>query len=244
VKLIVIFLLTIGIMPSIAYSDDKVNVGYVELTKVLDSVHTSSPYNQLMATLFSRIETETNAKINTLYIPSGRLNVLLQNGSVDCIFPVVPNGYDRKMATIFSDGTNNVASFHFYLQNKKKAPLEQGEKEVIVYNRTSYFGKLFEQPHDVKYIAVDSQQIAINLLRKGRADGYLAYYPDIKVSLSEQDFQQLIFDKAKPVTESIDKMECADTEKSQNFLIKFNAELRKMKNSGEIKHILGDYYNL
>ena len=238
-KLFFVLALVLGSLSFACLAGEQAVIGYIELPKVLDSKLKSSPYNRLMAKLLARID----LPYSTQFVSSGRANALMHQGRLDCIFPVVPGGYQRSVPTILSDTTNNVSVHLFSAKPPGFTSLKEMEDKVIVYSRGMYFGDLFRKNKNIKFLAVDSEDIAIKLLFKNRADAYLAYYPDIKLSLDKEQYRQLVFDAMQPVAVSEDKLECADNAKNKAFIDKFNKELDKMKASGELKLILGDYFN-
>ncbi|MCF2949766.1 transporter substrate-binding domain-containing protein [Paraglaciecola aquimarina] len=224
---------------SAVYAAKKIIIGYIDLPDVLDSSGKDAPYNEFMARILSRIENP----YDTLFIPSARSNYLLQQKRIDCVFPVIPNFYQRSDPTIFSDTTNKVTSHVFTLKNDINDSLENLNGKMVAYRKGLIFGTLFDKYKYSRFVAVESEDLAIKLLQQKRVDGYLAYYPDITMSLSEKTLNLLHFDKEQPLTMSEDKLECVDTKNNRDFMEKFNQELHKMKLTGELQQILGRYYN-
>jgi ABC-type amino acid transport substrate-binding protein len=223
----------------LATSAEPITIGYIDLPEVLDSSGKSAPYNELMARLLKR----TGQPYNTLFIPSARSNYLLNQNRINCVFPVIPHFYKRSMPTLFSTATNKVTSHVFSISSPAVNSIKDLTGKMIAYRKGLIFGTLFDKFELVRFVPVDSESVALRLMRENRVDAYLAYYPDIKISMDENDRKQLFYSKEFPLTSSEDKLECTDNTLNKRFIEKFDAELNKMKASGELKQVLGSYYN-
>ncbi|MGJ8678959.1 hypothetical protein [Paraglaciecola sp.] len=219
---------------------EKIRIGYIDLPEVLDRSGKSAPYNELMARLLNRIA----MPYSTLFIPSARSNYLIHQKRIDCVFPVIPGFYKRAVPTLFSEATNKVTSHLFSVTTPAIQSLEASSGKMIAYRKGLIFGTLFDKFQFVRFVPVETEDIAIKLLHSNKVDGYIAYYPDITLSLNAETLSLLKFNKDKPLTSSEDKLECVDTPINRVFIEKFNHQLQKMKTSGELKHILNKYYNL
>ncbi len=214
-------------------------LGYIDLPEVFDSSGKGAPYNELMARLLKRIALPYDSR----FIPSARSNAMMQQGRIDCVFPAIPHFYDRGIPTLLSEATNKVSSHIFSSESPAIKGIAEADEKIIAYRQGMNFGQLVNQYPNVDFVPVETQRNAMSLMYRRKVDGYLAYYPDIILSMSEMEFSRLHVSLDHPLSRSEDKLECSDTPNNRLFIQRFNQELQKMKTSGELRQVLGNYYN-
>jgi ABC-type amino acid transport substrate-binding protein len=218
---------------------DEVKIGLAQLPGVLSFEEDNAPYNKLLKTLINSLP----FKVTVDYYPTARLNLLLNTSKLDCIFPIAKGEYVRPIPTINSQPINTISMHLFTLTPPALVKLEQIDGKILTYPRGYLFSNLLLNSNAMK-MPVSSPSSAIGAMEKGRADAYLNYLPDLKFMLSSKEFGRLIFDKNKSLRTVSDVFECIDNSKNNTAISLINSELVKLKESGELKRILGTYYNL
>lgn len=218
----------------------SVSVGLSRIPGVLDE-KPSSPYNKLLNVISDKADIEFDGS----FFPSIRSNHFFENRQIDCIYPIVKGDYHRPIKTIFSDRFNIVTSHFFTLQSPAISSLKDASQKIVAYQRGYLFATLvLDGNNNITFTPVDNTMAALQLLKTGKADAYLEYMPDLKFNLNKEGFEKLVTDINNPIQTIEEVMECANTEDNREILRAFNSVLADLKASGELKAILGDYYNL
>lgn len=211
----------------------------LETSGVLEADDPTRPYNKLMSRL---IETAPFT-IKTKYLSYEKAMVGLESQRVDCVFPVVRGKQRAHFETVYGESVNQIAVFLFSLEGKFKS-FQEVQKQTVLYYRGYDFGNWeLKDKHLVHLFAVENKRNVVKLLEKKRAIAYIDYLPDLKQSMSLADFSKLSYDPSYPLKHFEDTIECYQSEKNLEFINWFNDEIREMKATGELKTVLGNYYN-
>lgn len=238
IRLLIFLLLIINCCN--AAEQKPVRLGFSLLPGVLDE-NNSSPYNQLLDVVSKRADIDFDGN----FFPSIRSNHFLENGQIDCIYPIAKGGYKRQIKTLFSESFNTVTTHLFTLQQQKINSLQDASGKTVVYLRGYLFANLvLDTQNSISFVPVENTDAALQLLMNGRADAYLEYMPDLKFGLSERRFTELSANLSNPLQTLEDVIECSDTIKNRDVITVFNSVLADLKSSGQLKQILGEYYNM
>lgn len=218
-----------------------IRIAVSRISGVTDKDDESAPYNRLLGALIEH----TKFNIQRDYYPTARSNLLLEQQMVDCIFPIAEGAYRRDIQVIYSQSVNRVTTHLFSYGEQPFLHLSDVADEVVVYIRGYLFGELVKtQPYNVSFVPVDSHQSALQVLQSGRAKAYLEYMPDLRFALTASQIQPLRFAKAHPVQETFDIFECYASSQNAQFIKNLNQVLTRLKSTGQLQQLLGDYYNL
>ncbi|NVK23781.1 MAG: transporter substrate-binding domain-containing protein [Gammaproteobacteria bacterium] len=212
------------------------DVAFIKVPGVFDYNTPEAPYNKLLKELQSSMTVEGR------FLPSARANKLLINKKFECIFPILPPK-SRDFPTILSEPINGLKAYAFTLAGKPKVSgLSDLRGKTVVYLRGYLFGGLLEQNPDIHFFPVSDQEAALGVLKKGRADAYLDYIPDLRLALSEEGYGLLKYDIKKPIIEDHDRIECIDNPNTRKFIDDINERLSALKASGKLQELLGKYF--
>jgi len=135
----------------------------------------------------------------------------------------------------------NIAKIYIFV-NKGQRPIHRLEdlrgKKVGIRTGMPY-GKSFENIK-LNTQAVPKLELNIKKVQKGRIDAFIAYIPDAYNAFRQLGMEPLPHDVANPVAVHPDSLVCRNVQ--PEFISKFNALLKNLKESGRLKSILGDDY--
>jgi ABC-type amino acid transport substrate-binding protein len=232
-------LLRISLLFFIAFNVNaqQVKLALTTIPHVLEHDVSDAPYNKLV----SEILAKTKHNIYTEFMPSARANLLLNQQKLDCIFPIIPT-QTRSIKTKQSVPINGIRAYVFNINNEPFTKLSQLNNKIVVYLRGYMFGDLIAENKTIKFFPVSSQNAALGMLKKNRAEAYIDYIPDLKFALSPTEFSSLNYDENAPVIVTDDVMECRSTAEVLMFLEELNQIIETLRQSGRLKKILGRYY--
>ena len=221
--------------------EDTLVLALTMIKGVMEPRTDNVPYNRFLTYLAER----SGIQLKRGYYPSGRSNFLLETGKIDCIFPIAEGAYRRDIKTIYSTPVNQVTTHLFSFTDVPFPGLEAVRGKTVVYQRGYLFGNLVKSSQvEVDFVPVINPKAALELLKKERAVAYMEYLPDLRFSLDEKYFSQLSYAKDSPIKRSFDVFECRSTEQVAKALGQINQIVLDARASGELKAILGKYYNL
>ena len=235
-----VFLLLFAFISSNCLAKDSFSIALIEIPGVLEFDNSDTPYGRLVKKIFRR----GNIKTEFYYVPSSRAYKMLGEDKVSCIFPVVPNLNTQQIdRSIISAPINAIGAYLFTL-NSSKMPLklESLENKIIVYRRGYLFGSILSYYPNVKFIPVASQQAAIGMLKKQRADALLDYLPDLKFVFSSETLNTLRYDLKLPVLYNSDRVQCVKNSNNIALINDVNSTIAHLRSNGELEKILGSYY--
>lgn len=214
---------------------NDIKVALINIPDVLEHDKPQLPYSKLLTELRKKI------KIEGVFLPSSRANKLLDSGKLDCIFPILPTNR-LSSTTIISEPINGIKAYAFSVDGKLYKTIESLKGKTVVYLRGYLFGGLLRENSDIHFFPVTSQQSALGVLKKGRADAYVDYLPDLFFALKKHELTLLNFDINSPLLTQNDVIECVKNEKTMRFLGEVNKVLTSLKESNKLKEVLGEYY--
>lgn len=217
------------------FANNPVRVALTPIAQVLEQGDSSLPYSKLIEVMQQRLDVTTSYD----YMQSDRAIRLFDAGKLDCVFPTMK--FDSQQQPIeFSEPINGVA-LHLFSLGKTYRSLSELEHKLVVHLRGYEFTREASQNPNVGFFSASEHKLAMEMLKNGRASAYLAYFPDIR--LLAADFNtQLQYQKTAPLYKSYDSFQCSNSQTSKYFLQQVNKLLRQLKSSGELKSMLGAYY--
>ncbi len=219
-----------------AVFSQSVRLALTPIQDVIDESDDSVPYSKF----FNKIQSAIQIPVELDYMQSDRALRLVRKGQLDCIFPVMKGG-SLHNNTIFSDPVNGV-SLHLFALDKEYRSLSQLRQQVVVYLRGYIFDREKQAEPSVRFFAASDHNLALEMLKRNRASAYLAFFPDIRVATANLTVPELKYDSTNPLIQSYDSFECSDSKNSQQFLHQVNKVIKELAKTGELKTILGSYY--
>ena len=208
---------------------------------VMDVEDEQAPYNRLLSSLTKQF----NLQFDKQFYPSGRSNFLLDHGKIDCIFPIAKGVYRGEIETRFLEPVNRVSVHLFSHGDVIYTSLEQVWRKTVVYPQGYLFSNLIkENPFEADFTPVLTAQSGMEMLKKGRADAYLDYLPDLRFSLTAEELQDIRYSADHAISSAFDSFECRVEQHNTEALELLNSAIIELKASGQLKDILGSYYNL
>lgn len=218
-------------------AQEPVQVGLTHIPKVLEYGTPTAPYNKLI----KAISKDVSVAVEYDYMPSERGNKLLGKGKLDCIFPILPANYQRAEQTRFSAPVNGVALYLFSLQ-QPFTKLTDLDGQIVVHLRGYLFANERQRHPNIKFFPASNQLNAFEMLKNGRAAAYMDYLPDIQFSIPKEYMTKLNYDPYSPILVANDSFECKDAGAAKQYLQQVERSINKLRASGELEKILGDYY--
>ena len=215
----------------------EIKLALTHIPKVLEFGNDNAPYNRFLKAFFEH----SNLQPTLEFMPSSRANKLLNEKRIDCIFPIIPTN-SRTISTQFSDPINGIRAHIFSLGPAVYTSLQQLRGKQVVYLRGYIFGDVIATEKSIGFFPVTSQQAALGMLKKQRADAYIDYVPDIRFVFNQADLKLLKYDPTAPVIKDFDRLECLNSPQGLEFLNSINRFLVVQKQQGHMTKLLGKYY--
>ena len=223
---------------STAPSND-IYLAILKTSGVLEPNDDTRPYNKLL----SRLTETAPFTIKTQYLSYEKALVGLESKRIDCVFPVVRGKQRENFNTVYGEPVNKIAVYLFSL-GTVFGSFKEVQNETVLYYRGYDFGNWGLKDYNLVHLfAVENKDNVVRLLEKKRAIAYIDYLPDIKQSMTLTDFSKLKYDPSSPLKHFEDTLECYVSEKNTQFINWLNREIRIMRETEELKMILGNYYN-
>ncbi|MCP4353158.1 MAG: transporter substrate-binding domain-containing protein [Desulfobacterales bacterium] len=133
--------------------------------------------------------------------------------------------------------------FKMYIFTKKGKPALtsisqlKGKKVAGVLGLGVYNEKLKIKEAGVKVMMAENNDEAFRVLQKGRVHAIIAFLPDINPFVDE-----LSYSPKNPLIVAYDRITCHNSETGKQFIDSISPTLKKMKEDGTIKKILGPLY--
>ncbi len=234
-------LVSVFALPAMALGEKsiEIKVALNHIPGVMEPAPSDAPYSTLLAYLSKR----SGFKIESEFLPTPRVEQMLAKGQVDCIFPAVTQIENNPKDTIYSETVNVVNIYLFSLETSYREFSELAGETIVYLDRYTFGDRNFNGLENVHWIGVSSQQSALKLLHAGRAQAYMDYYPDLKLSLSNSEFTALQYAKDDPVAVFEDSIECANNDRNIKFIEWVDGEIGELLQSGKMAELLRNYYN-
>lgn len=220
-----------------------VNISSIELPYRL-TTNPKSPYQLILNKFFSEIK--SNSELN-----------------ISPIRRSIKNFFQKKQLCLMP--TSRLAMIFFYPKKMKKykviqsAPIENvivtifskagsppisdikdiNGKTISTWNGI-FTDKLMPNAK-VEVIKVSKDKQSLSLLKAGRVDHVIGFIPDTLLVAENNGFAIPSFNKKVKLLETPVHLICHETEETKKFLSQFNLFLKRIKNSGSLKQILGKY---
>lgn len=219
----------------------SLRLSLTHIENVMDVEDEQAPYNRLLRALSHQFDLQFDAE----FYPSGRSNFLLDTGKIDCIFPIAMGVYRGEIETRFLEPVNRVSVHLFSFGDVTYTSLEQVRRKTVVYPQGYLFSDLIkDNPFEADFTPVISAHSGVEMLKKGRADAYLDYLPDLLFLLSDEELQGINYSVAHPVISTFDGFECRIEPVKRELLDSLNNAILTLKESGKLRELLGRYFNL
>ncbi|WP_338293161.1 transporter substrate-binding domain-containing protein [Planctobacterium marinum] len=217
----------------------KLSLTHIE--GVMDVADEQAPYNRLLSVLTEQFGLQFDAQ----FYPSGRSNFLLDHGKIDCIFPIAKGVYRGEIETRFLEPVNRVSVHLFSYGDTTYTSLEQVRRKTVVYPQGYLFSNLInDNPFEADFTPVLTPHSGMEMLKKGRADAYLDYLPDLRFSLTAEELEGINYSSGNAIFSTFDGFECRIEPHKTAALEALNSAILSLKQSQQLQSILGNYYNL
>ncbi|MCP4107321.1 MAG: ABC transporter substrate-binding protein [Desulfobacteraceae bacterium] len=113
----------------------------------------------------------------------------------------------------------------------------KGKKMAGVLGLGVYNEKLKIKEAGVKLMTTENNEEAFRVLQKGRVHAIMAFLPDMNPFVDE-----LSYSPKNPLIVAYDRITCHNSETGKQFIDSISPTLKKMKETGVIKKILGSFY--
>lgn len=236
-QLLSLITIVIAAMATNALAAERVIVAVPHINKLLEPSQPDLPYTRILALVKQRSKRDIIYKFGS----AQRNSMMLREQLALCLFPgslysPVDIGARIESAAI------NVAKAYFMgfsLISTDQILAADGPKLTIGFKRGNTFGGKIAQlaHHSLVDINDDSQMVA--LLDKGRIDLMISYLPDIKYMLNAESGRPILYGDDSLFHTQNDSFLCRDSKSSRAFVAELNKIITKMRNSGELKQILG-----
>lgn len=90
--------------------------------------------------------------------------------------------------------------------------------------------------------SVESEAQNMQLLRFGRVDAILSYFPDLPLAVKDYEMAALAYDPAHRLFVYPERFACFDTPQNRAFLDGFATTVEKLHKSGELSDMLAPYF--
>lgn len=217
-------------------SEPHLDVALTTIEHVLEQDNEQAPYNRLIKHIKLK-----NSVVKYRYMTSTRALRMLEQGKLDCVFPVIQDEHFAKQNLLFSQAINGV-SLHLFSLTKSYNNLAELNHKIVVHLRSYLFELEAKAYPEVHFYPVDNRQQMLTMLQQGRADAYLDYLPDLKFSLQQSDMQRLQYEPSSPVLAASDRFVCSNERAAKQFLAEVNTVLVELSRTGQLQQILGNYY--
>lgn len=221
---------------SSAFATD-VKLSLVNISQVQEANKPYLPYNRLI----HDIELKTGLLFDKYFFPTARAYKVVNDGTFNCAFPADKSFLNEPSEYVQTQVINSINTYIFTLDKPIYSLEDLTEQPVLVIRGYSYSGILKHYPN-IKWFPVKDADQAFNLLKKKRAIAYIDYLPDLKRSLSLEQFNQLVYAKDTPLTKTSDRFVCRNNQTGKEVIEKISLYLEKTMQTGEINTVLESYY--
>ncbi|XOV78776.1 MAG: hypothetical protein ACFHVJ_17875 [Aestuariibacter sp.] len=227
----------IAVMANAAIAAEPVTVAVTHINKLLEASRPDLPYAQILALVKQRSKRDITYKFGS----SQRNSMMLKEQQALCLFPGSLYSPVEIGARIESAAINVAKAYFmgFTSFTADEVLAADGPELMIGFKRGNTFGSKIDQlqHHILVDLNDDSQVVA--LLEKGRIDLMIGYLPDIKYMLNADSERPILYGDDSLFHTQNDSFLCSDSKPSRAFVAELDTIITKMRNSGELKQILG-----
>ncbi len=215
----------------------NMSVATYEIPNILEP-NRSGSYDKILLA----VEHALGEVIDYSVFPPGRARVLFDSKKTDCILPFDADFLESKDALVQSDSLNLAKAYIFTKSGQQPLnSIDQLAGLLVGVRHGMAFGKDFDKAN-LSLVRTALLEQNIQLLNRGRIHAFVAYEPDIWDAFNQLQIKPLNYDPLAPIVIHEDSILCHETPKARQFIQRFNLELRKLKDKGIVKEILGDSY--
>ncbi len=209
-----------------------------EISGLLEEGDTELAYNRVLARLNMKVETD----IQYDFYPAMRSSFVFRNKKSICMFPSsLKANKDGKESLIETIPLNNAKAYFIGNSVIKTEDVltKSADKLNIGFRHGNTFGGTIERLSHHTLFPLDSDEQSANMLYRGRIDIILAYMPDSLAIVDMHPDRPLTFSKESLFYTQADSILCHKTREGIALVEAFDKEIVAMRNSGELKRLLG-----
>lgn len=216
--------LALCLKPALAHSE--ITIVYTEIDYLFSySKKKQGPYNYIAAALFS------DRNIKTLFVPPSRAELMWANKETRCLFPANTNTMGGDESLLSSLPVNTVKAYIFSLQ--PYLSLNEFENKQLALRRGTSYGGIRSQLN-AQFIDLNSDEQGIQLLKKQRVDGLIAYYSDAVGAYEALNIPLHYYNPSLPVYIASEHLVCFDNEKNKLLIEQTNKTILELEKSGKL----------
>lgn len=210
---------------------------YVQFIPSLFQYDNQGVYDQLI-----RLATPDGYSISLQVLPNHRASNKFKTCTNCCLSPanLNPNFYSFGKEVKATQPLNRAKAYIFSLtEDEVYTKLSQLVGKRVGLERGMNYGKAVAAgdfiPSVTNTLLQNFKMLAIH-----RIDTMIAYTPDIYQAFKEVDPNRFHYDEMQPIAIHNDALVCRDVE--LDFIKGFNTNLESLRNTGELKEVLGELY--
>jgi ABC-type amino acid transport substrate-binding protein len=214
----------------------EVKLGVVAIPGVLEA-DKSGDYDKVLA----RVGAVAGKPFKYVVLPPNRIEADLKSGDIDCLLPMDARYWKEKGNYVNSEPLNVAKSYFFSRQGDGPyTSLDQVKGKTIGIRTGLPYGPKLDGYTQLAAVASDDQNV--QKLNSKRIDVFLAYMPDMSIWAKEKKAALPSYKADTPFDTHRDAFLCRNTPEVQEFLKAFNPAVVKLRDSGELKKLLGDSF--
>lgn len=210
---------------------------YAQLIPGLFQVNNQGAYDQVIM-----LATPENNQIIHRVLPNNRASRAFKDCQQCCFSPanLNPDFYTFEQDVQITQAINTAKAYIFSLKEDAiYSNLNQLVGKRVGLERGMNYGKAVANGEFIHSVTNTLLQ-NFRMLMIHRIDTMIAYEPDIYQAFKEVDPKHFNYDEKQPIAIHSDALDCRGVEK--NLITGFNARLNDLRNSGELKKVLGEIY--
>lgn len=163
------------------------------------------------------------------FVPMARADLLFERHLVDCVFP----GSTAQMSNREKLGQSKpLRTIYAYIFVKDKETLQHSFKDKnIALRRGLGFGNVRERLF-ANFIDLNSDELALKMLNKGRVDAVVAYFPDLVAAQHKMGERHLpYYDEKRPIYQAEEALVCHKNIKTDKYISTANQLIKNLVQS-------------
>lgn len=210
---------------------------YAQLIPGLFQTDNQGAYDQVI-----QLVTPENSRIIHKVLPNNRANHAFKNCQVCCFSPanLNPDFYSFDQDVYMTQPINTAKAYIFSLkEDATYSSLSELAGKRVGLERGMNYGKAVADG-DFIHSVTNTLLQNFKMLMVNRIDTMIAYEPDIYQAFKEVDPKHFRYNEKQPIAIHKDALVCRGV--NESFISGFNARLNDLRNSGELKKVLGEIY--
>lgn len=216
----------------------KLEVSAFDLPELITPAKTGY-YDQLLNQIFAL----TDSEIHFVSGPINRVRLQFLSKKSECLLPVddlAVGVYELSEDAVVKSAPFNHSRLHVF--SRKDQPrlssLAEMKAHYIVF-RLGYDIPEEIEAAQIPITTVSTAQNGINMLKIGRAHGFLEYVPDFFLVAKREKFEEWHYDPALHFYDAAEKILCHKSERTQRFIEQFDHILALIRADGTCAKLLG-----